>query len=289
MKKIAIVFVVLIVGLILLASSAYTVNEGEYVCIRRFSKIIEIKSSPGLNFKMPFLDSMIRLPNKQIAYDLKASNVLTRDKKDMLIDNYVIWKISDPLRFITSVTFISEAEKRIDAAVYNSVKNTMGTLEQNSIINKKLSGREMVDEAVTTEVGRQLSNYGIEVLDVKIKRLDLPPENESAVHKRMISEREKIAEQYRAEGEYEARKIKNEVDKEASILISEAKAMEQQLIGEGEAEYIRILSEAYSDDKKEFYEFVRTIDAMKKSLQGDKTIILPIDSPITRYFIDPNS
>ncbi|NLP14229.1 MAG: protease modulator HflC [Clostridium sp.] len=273
-------------ALIILFMSAFIVTEGEYVCIRRFGKIIETKESAGLYFKVPFIDDKLTLPNKKIIYDLTASNVLTKDKKDMVIDNYVIWQISNPVEFVKSVGFISEAERRIDAAVYNTVKNTMGTLEQNNIINEKLSGRGELNKTVTDEVRRQLLDYGIEVFDVQIKRLDLPVENEEAVFRRMVSEREKIAEQYRAEGEYEANKLKNEVDKEVNILISEANAKAQELIGEGEAEYIKILADAYSGEKKEFYEYIRTLEAMKKSLKGEKTLVLPLDSPLTKYFYD---
>ncbi len=273
-------------ALIILFMSTFIVTEGEYVCIRRFGKIIETKESAGLYFKVPFIDDKLTLPNKKIVYDLTPSNVLTRDKKDMVIDNYVIWQISDPVEFVKSIGFISEAERRIDAAVYNTVKNTMGTLEQNNIINEKLSGRGEFNKTVTDEVARQLKDYGIVVFDVQIKRLDLPVENEETVFKRMISEREKIAEQFRAEGEYEANKLKNEVDKEVNILISEANAKAQELIGEGEAEYIKILADAYSGDKKEFYEYIRTLEAMKKSLKGEKTLILPLDSPLTKYFYD---
>lgn len=285
MKKV-IIGVGIILTVILIFSSAYIVKEGEYVSIRRFGKIVETKDKAGLYFKTPFIDSKFTLSKKKVMYDLAASNVLTKDKKAMVVDNYVIWQITNPLEFVKSVTYVAEAEKRIDAAVYNSVKNTIGTIEQASIIDEKLSGRGELNDAITKEVARQLETYGITIHDVNIKKLDLPPENEETVYSRMISERQKIAGQYKAEGEREAMKIKNEVDKEKNILISQAKAKEQELIGEGEAEYIRILADAYSGEKKEFYEFIRSLEAMKKSLKGDKTIVLPIDSPITKYLID---
>ncbi|OPZ85214.1 MAG: Modulator of FtsH protease HflC [Firmicutes bacterium ADurb.Bin419] len=285
MKKVLIA-VVAFVALMVLVTSAYIVNEDEYACIKRFGKIIDTKSSAGLYFKVPFMDSKFVFPKKKIVYDLQPSNVLTKDKKAMVIDNYVIWQITDPLEFYKSVSMVSEAEKRLDAAVYNAVKNTMGTLEQSSIINEELSGRGALNEAVTKDVANQMKRYGIEVQDVEIKRFDLPSENEESVFKRMISEREKIAEQYVAEGNYEAQKIKNEVDKQVSIMISEAKAKEQELLGEGEAEHIRILADAYSGDKMEFYEFIRTLEAMKISLKGDKTLVLPLDSPLTKYLIN---
>ncbi|WP_010249846.1 protease modulator HflC [Acetivibrio cellulolyticus] len=285
MKKVLIAAAAFI-ALIVILMSAYIVKEDEYACIKRFGKVIETKSSAGLYLKVPFVDSKFVLPKKKILYDLQPSNVLTKDKKAMVVDNYVIWEITDPLEFYKSVSLVSEAEKRIDAAVYNAVKNTMGTLEQSSIINEELSGRGAFNEAVTKDVANQIKRYGIEVKDVEIKRLDLPSENEESVYKRMISEREKIAEQYVAEGNYEAQKIKNEVDKQVNILISEAKSKEQELLGEGEAEHIKILADAYSGDKMEFYEFIRSLEAMKTSLKGDKTLVLPLDSPLTKYLIN---
>jgi membrane protease subunit HflC len=284
MKKVIIPIVVFFL-LITTLMSAYIVREDEYACINRFGKIIDIKSSAGLYFKVPFVDNKFVLPKKKILYDLKPSDVLTGDKKAMVVDNYVLWEISDPLKFYQSVSLISEAEKRLDAAVYNAVKNTMGTLEQASIINENLSGRGELDKVITSEVANQIKPYGIDIKDVRIKKLDLPVENEEYVYKRMISEREKIAEQYIAEGAYEAQKIKNEVDKQVTIMISEAKAKEQELLGEGEAEHIKILADAYSGEKMEFYEFIRSLEALKASLKGDKTLVLPIDSPLTKYLV----
>lgn len=281
MKKFGILVVVGLAIVLLMAS--FTVNEDEYGCVKRFGKIIEVREEPGIAFKVPFMDQVTTLPKTKIVYNLTPSDVLTADKKAMVIDNYVVWRITDPIQFIKSVTYIAEAEKRIDAAVYNVVKNTMGTLQQNEIINEKQSGRGKFDMLVTESVSAQLQNYGITVLDVKVKRLDLPAANEKAVFSRMISEREKIAAQFKAEGEYEASKIKNEVSKEMNILKSQAKAREQELIGEGEAAYMKILADAYSGDKKEYYEYIRTLEAMKKSLKGNKTLILPLDSPITKY------
>lgn len=285
MKKF-IIPIVAFLALITVLMSAYIVKEDEYACVKRFGKVVAIKDSAGLYFKVPFIDGKFVLPKKKILYNLQPSNVLTEDKKAMVVDNYVVWEISDPLEFYKSVGLVSEAEKRIDAAVYNAVKNTLGTLKQTNIINEKLSARGEFNDVVTQEVANQIKHYGIDIKDVKIKRLDLPVENEESVYKRMISEREKIAEQYIAEGDYEAQKIKNEVDKEVAIMISEARAREQELLGEGEAEYMKILADAYSGDKMEFYEFVRSLEAMKTSLKGDKTVVLPIDSPITKYLIN---
>jgi len=284
MKKF-IIPIVAFFALIVLFASAYIVKEDEYVVIRRFGKIVEVKQSAGLNFKVPFMDNRLVLPKKMIQYDMQPSDVLTKDKKAMVVDNYVVWQITDPEKFYKTLTLVSKAETRINAAVYNVIKNTMGTLERDSIINEELSGRGEFNKVITENVANQIEYYGIEIKDVKIKRLDLPTENEESVYKRMISERERIAEQYIAEGNYEAQKIKNEVDKNVAIMISEAEAKEQELLGEGEAEHIRILADAYSGDKKEFYEFIRSLEALKASLTGDKTLVLPLDSPLTKYLV----
>lgn len=291
MKKILITLTI-IIAIIALLGSLVVVKEDQYACIKRFSQVVDIKQNAGLKFKLPFVDSVqIFQKNKQI-YDLSPSDVLTADKKAMIVDNYVVWKISDPLLFIKTVSYVSEMEKRIDATVYNAVKNKFGTLEQTEIINERMvtesSDDEIVsfNEQITESVKNQLKDYGIEIVDVNIKRLDLPMDNENAVFNRMISERSQIAAGFKAEGGFEASKIINETDKNVGIILSQAKATGEQLKAEGEAEYMRILAEAYSgSERSEFYEFIRKLDALKKSMKGEKTIILPIGSPLTEILL----
>ncbi len=285
----ALVAVVAVVGLMVFSGSFYTVNEGEYGVVRRFSKVVGVQSEAGLYVKMPFVDSVSTLPEKKQLYDMQPSDVLTSDKKAMIVDNYVLWRITDPLAFIQTVTFVSEMEGRIDAAVYNSIKNTMGTMEQTQIISdgSEDGSRLALNQVITDQVNGQLQSYGVEVLSVEIKRFDLPTDNEQAVFSRMVSEREQIAASYRADGNYEAAKIRNEADKQVSIIQSEAKAKAAQLEGEGEAEYMRILAEAYAGpDRAAFYEFMRSLDAARTSMSGEKTLILPADSPIARVFLE---
>lgn len=278
---IAVLAIVLIVAAVVLLNSFYTVAENEYACVFRFSKIEIITDTAGLHFKMPFVDEVRTFPKTVLLYDIPASEVLTADQKSMTVDSYLTWQITDPKTFYQTVGSISEAETRLDALTYNSLKNLMGTLNQDDIINQDdASERNDIYSGITTEVSDNAKAYGISVIDVKIKRFDLPEANEQAVYDRMISDRERIAAEYTANGEYEASLIRNEVDKQVNIIISDATAEAARIEAEGEAEYMRLLAEAYNtEDKKEFYEFTRALEALKASLSGDeKTIILGSDS-----------
>lgn len=269
------------VAIIILFNSFYTVQENEYACVFRFAEIIDITDESGLHFKFPFIDEIKTFPKTVLLYDIPASEVLTLDQKSMTVDSYLTWRITDPKTFYQTVGNISEAETRLDALSYKSLKNLMSSLNQDDIINEEnASERNDIYAGITTEVAASAKAYGIEVIDVKIKRFDLPEANEQAVYDRMISDRERIAAEYTANGEYEASLIKNEVDKQVNIIVSDAKAEAARIEAEGEAEYMRLLAEAYNtDDKKDFYEFTRALEALKASLNGDeKTVILGADS-----------
>lgn len=278
------VAVVAVLAVITLANSFYTVAENEYACVFRFSKIIDITEEAGLHFKAPFIDEIKTFPNTVLLYDIPASEVLTSDQKSMTVDSYLTWQIVDPQVFYQTVGTITEAETRLDALTYNSLKTLMGTLAQDDIINQEddASDRNNIYGGIATEVSENASVYGISVIDVKIKRFDLPEANEQAVYERMISDRERIAAEYTANGEYEASLIRNEVDKQMNIIISDATAKAAEIEAEGEAEYMRLLAAAYdTDEKKDFYEFTRALEALKASLTGDeKTVILDADSPL---------
>jgi membrane protease subunit HflC len=218
-----------------------------------------------------------------MVYDLSPSDVLTVDKKAMTVSSYAVWKITDPLRFMQNIGFENEALRRIDMSVYTSVKNLISTMEQTDVISAR--GLEL-NQSITANVRDQMEAYGIEIVDIQIKQFDLPQDNKEAVYTRMISERSQIAAEYTAEGKEEADKIRNSADKDAALLISEARAKSEQLRGEGESAYMSILAEAYkTPERAEFYEFVRSLEALKVSLAGDTTLILPIDSPLTKWLI----
>jgi len=285
MKKFYIIGAIVLLLIIVAISSMYTVKENEYVCTFRFSEIVHTESTPGLHFKVPFIDSVKAFPKATMLYDIPPSEVLTSDKQNMTVDCYILWNVADAQKFYQSVGTTQEAEARLNAITYNALKTAMGTLAQADIINMNDGAeRNEIYDGIAATVNVEAVKYGIFVEDVKIKQFDLPDSNLNAVYRRMISERNQMAEKYTADGNYEASVIRNEVDKTVNITVSNAEADAAKLIAEGEAEYMKKLAEAYdSADKKDFYEFMLALDALEKSLTGDnKTIILDADSELAQ-------
>ena len=279
-----IVIVVLVLVVLIGAASALVVTrENEYTIIRQFGRVVNIHSTAGLSFKIPFLQDVQTLPKTVLLYDLPVSDVITKDKKTMVADSFVLWRISDPQKFIQTLnSSVSNAESRLSTLVYNAMNNTISGMNQSEVI----SGRDGELASAIKAGVTGLEQYGIELIAVETKRLDLPDDNKEAVYQRMISERNNIAAQYTASGESEAQKIRSETDKEVEIMLSEAKAQAEVLQAEGEAEYMRILSDAYSDpDKAEFYNFVRSLDSAKASLTNEENVlILGPESPLAQIF-----
>ena len=314
-KTKSIVIVLLLIGIIVLANSMVITRQNQFKLIRQFGRVDRVVTDAGLSFKIPFVESVDVIPKELLLYDIAASDVITSDKKTMIVDSYVLWHVTDPLKFAQTLSCsVNNAEGRIDAIVYNAMKNTISNMKQDEVIRSR-DGKMTVtvdepEEAVTNndmeistekedvieitslteEIMSQINHvegqYGIEIVTVEVKKLDLPDDNKQAVYTRMISERENIAAQYTAEGKSEAKIIENTTDKEVSIMLSDAQAKAEATIAEGEAEYMRILSDAYSDpEKTDFYSFVRALDALKESISGDnKTVILSDDSPIAQIF-----
>ena len=274
------IFIVLVISL---TNTAYIVHENEYAYVTRFSKFVKIQDTAGLHFKFPLLDKIETIPQQRMMYDIPPSEVLTGDKKTLVVDNFAVWQIDDPYTFMRTVSRITEMENRIDAVVYNAVKNTLGTMDQTTIINSDNRSIDDVNIKITEMVNAQLKSYGVSTVAVEIKRLDLPNDNEAAVYSRMISERTQMAESFRAEGNLEASKVVNETDKEVGILLSKASATAEELKGEGESEYMKIIAEAYStEDRVDYYEFIRSLEALKVTMKGEKTLILPADNYIVK-------
>ena len=314
-KTKSIVIALLLIGIIVLANSMVITRQNQFKLIRQFGRVDRVVTDAGLSFKIPFVESVDVIPKELLLYDIAASDVITSDKKTMIVDSYVLWHVTDPLKFAQTLSCsVNNAEGRIDAIVYNAMKNTISNMKQDEVIRSR-DGKMTVtvdepEEAVTNndmeistekeevieitslteEIMSQINHvegqYGIEIVTVEVKKLDLPDDNKQAVYTRMISERENIAAQYTAEGKSEAKIIENTTDKEVSIMLSDAQAKAEATIAEGEAEYMRILSDAYSDpEKTDFYSFVRALDALKESISGDnKTVILSDDSPIAQIF-----
>ena len=291
MKAKTILIIIAILALIGLTNSLYTVAENEYACTVRFSKIIDTTDEAGLHFKVPFIDSVKYFTKATQLYDIPPSEVLTSDKQNMTVDCYILWSISDPKLFYQTLGSTGVAEDRLDNLTYNELKTVMGTLAQKDIINMNDGAeRNEIYEGISTSVDGEALKYGIHVEDVKIKQFDLPDSNLTAVYSRMISERNQMAEKYTADGNYEASIIRNDVDKQVNILVSNAKAEAAKLEAEGEAEYMRLLAAAYdTKDKKEFYEFTLALDALKKSLEGEeKTVILDGNSELAKILMGAN-
>lgn len=282
--KRAALIIVLFAALIVGVSSIVVTQENQYSLIRQFGKVDHVVEEAGVSFKIPFIQTVDTLPKQTLLYDLSPSDVITSDKKTMICDSYILWHITDPLKFAQTLnSSISNAENRLDTIVYNSTKNVISSSTQEEVI----SGRDgELSAAVISNIGATLSQYGIELLAFETKQLDLPGDNKAAVYERMISERDNIAATYTAEGTSEAQIIKNTTDKEITVLLSEAEKEAEILVAEGEAEYMRILSEAYADEsRQDFYSFVRSLDALKASMTGNnKTVILSPDSPIAQIF-----
>lgn len=282
-KKVGILIGVAAV-VVAVGASVTVTQQNEYKLIRQFGKVDRVISSSGISFKIPFIESTQSLPKETLLYDLAASDVITKDKKTMISDSYVLWKISDPLKFAQTLnSSVESGESRINTAVYNATKNAISSMSQDQVITSR-DGE--LSDMVMEAIGTNMDQYGIELLKFETKHLDLPDDNKEAVYERMISERDNIAATYKAEGNSEAKVIRNKTDKEVAIQISDAKKQAEILGAEGEQEYMKILAQAYGEeDRSEFYSFVRSLDALKTSMKGeDKTVILSADSPIAQIF-----
>ena len=284
MKKKIVAALIAVIAFIGISQSMFVLEQGEYAIVKQFGEVIAIHDEPGMKMKVPFIQSVDILPNKVLVYDLPISEVITKDKQTMVADSFAMWRISDPIKFISSLNgSITTATGRIEYLVYNAMKNEISSRTQEEVVSDRTGelARDITDTAKPN-----FAQYGIELLSVETKHLDLPYDNKESVYKRMIAERNNISATYAAEGEKEATIITNEAAKEAAVLLAEAKAQAEQLRAEGEAEYMKILSEAYNNSSKaEFYEFVRSLEAAEKSLaQNGNVLILNQDSPLVELF-----
>lgn len=283
-RKYVVLFIVTVFAICFISSSLVITKKNEYKVIKKFGKIEKIISKEGISFKTPFIENEISIPKELLIYDIPESDVITKDKKSMVVDSYVTWKITDPKKFAKTLNSnITAAEGRINTTVFNAIKNTISSMDQNDVFN----GR---DTELSSKIMLNFTNsndYGFVITDVKVKKFDLPSENKEAVYQRMISERAEIAAKYNAEGDSESQKQKNETDRTVSINISNAQTSAEEIIAEGEKEYMQILNEAYNDpDKREFYNFQLELNSLKKYMVGEKTLVLPKDSPLAKLFIN---
>lgn len=284
-KKWAIILIGLIVAVIVLANTLFIVAENEYKVVLQFGEAVRIDANPGLKVKIPFIHSTYSLPKYQMVFDSAATPILTLDQKPIIVDNYTIWRISDPQKFIRVLQTVNSAEQRLNAAVYNAVRRILSATEYGDIISAE-TARGSLNEEIQDEVTAAMDrgNTGITITDVRIKRTDLPEENKESVYNRMISDRKSIAARYLSEGDEEAIRITSATDRAANILLSEAKAKAKGIVAEGEQESARIYNEAYGANP-EFYKMYRTLESYKISLTNEPVIMLPIDSPYAKLLM----
>lgn len=284
--KVGIFFIILFALLLFVFTNIYVVKEGEYKVVRQFGEVVKIQSSPGLRAKVPFIQNVSTLPKYQMKNEVTEAEINTKDKKRMIIDNYAVWRIEDPKRMITNARTLENAETRMEEFVYSVVRTELGQLNYDEIINDETSSRGSLNDRVTEKVNELLKkdNYGITVTDVRIKRTDLPSENEEAVFKRMISERETKAQEYLSMGDARKNEIEAETDMKVTELLAKAKTEAETVRAAGEGEAAGIYNASFSKDT-EFYNLYRTLESYKKTIGDDTVIVLPSDSPYARILM----
>jgi len=284
--KTGLFFLILIVLFMLLMASAFIVKEGEYKVIRQFGEVVDIRSEPGLAFKVPFIQSVSSLPKYQMTYNVSQAEINTKDKKRMIIDNYAIWKIDDPRKMISNARTVANAESRMEEFIYSVVRAELGQLNYDEIINDEKSSRGSLNDRVTEKVNELLTRdqYGITVTDVRTKRTDLPVENENSVYTRMISERESKAQEYLSMGDARKNESTAKTDRKVREMLSKAQADADVIRSEGEGEAAKIYNNSFSKDK-EFYNLFRTLETYKKTIGEDTVIVIPSDSPYARILM----
>ncbi|MBS4191571.1 protease modulator HflC [Bacillus sp. FJAT-49705] len=278
--------VILLIVLGLILSNLFIVKEGEFKVVRQFGEVVRIIDEPGLNYKIPFVQSVTTLPKHQLTYDVSEAEINTKDKKRMIIDNYAVWRIEDPKKMIANARTLEGAESRMEEFIYSVTRAELGRLNYDEIINDEKSSRGSLNDQITEKVNDLLEkdNYGIVVTDVRIKRTDLPSENEQSVYTRMISERQSTAQEYLSKGDAEKNKIIANTDKQVREILAKAQADAETIRAEGEAGAAKIYNEAFSKDPS-FYSLYRTLESYKKTINGETVIVLPSDSPYARLLM----
>ena len=276
-------FIVVLIALFLGFNSTYSLKENEYGIKLQFNKIVAIDDQAGLYYKIPFMQNVRKVPKSIQLYDIRPSDVMTSDKKSMIADMYILWRVSDPTVYYQTLNAnVNNAKDRTGITVYNSVKSVISSMTQDEIIEAR---GEKLTQTMTADATPDIQKYGIVIVQAQLKSLDLPDDNKQAVYERMISERNNIAASYTAEGESKAKKIQNETDKQVAILKAQAEKKSAKLKAEGEAKYMETLQQAYNDkDKADFYNYIRSLDALKVSLsgKGEKKLMLGRDSELAK-------
>ncbi|MBW1971889.1 MAG: protease modulator HflC [Deltaproteobacteria bacterium] len=279
MKKATIIIISVIVIIIGLNLCLFVVHQTEYALLIQLGKPVKEVLKPGLYFKIPFIQNVAYFDNRILLVDAAPAEVLTKDKKNLVIDNFFKWRITSPLRLYRSLKNEAGAAARLDDIVYSELRVDMGIHTMTEIVTKY---RGQIMKTVTKKSNEKVKPYGVEIIDVRIKRADLPEQNEKFVYGRMKAEREREAKKYRSEGREAALRITAEADRDKAIILAEAYRKAQTIKGEGDSKATKIYAEAYQKDP-EFFEFVRSIEAYRKCLKKKTTLILSPRSEFFRY------
>lgn len=281
MKSNLILGVVLVLGLLITLglSPFFVVDLTETAIVVALGKPVQTITEPGLKFKIPFYHQVTFFDKRLLDYDAPARDVITSDKKSIVIDNFAKWRIVDPLKVFQAFQTQRGALQRLDDIIYSELRVELGRHELPEIVS---ANKALIMKLVSDRSNEKASVYGLEVLDVRIKRADLPEQNEKAIFQRMQAERERQAKGYRAEGEEEAQKIRSEAEKDKTIISAEAYRTSQELRGAGEAKAYKTYADAYKQGP-EFFEFVRSMEAYKKVFAKDTTMVLTPDSEFLKY------
>lgn len=279
MRTIQIALAAIVVGVFLLLQCVFVVDQTERAILLQLGKPVGEDFGPGLNFKLPFVQNVIFFDARVLEYDSPAAEIITQDKKNMVVDNYSRWVIENPLLFYRTVRNIQGGLSRIDDIVYSQLREALGRYTLTEIVAIE---RSTIMEEVTAKANSLLRDYGIRVIDVRIKRTDLPKENQMAIYGRMQAERERQAKQYRSEGREEAAKITTMADRQRTVILADARRAAESARGEGEAAATAIYAQALTQDP-EFYEFVRTMDAYKKTMKDQTQFVLTPESEFFKF------
>jgi membrane protease subunit HflC len=282
-KNIIVIIVVIAIAIAVLAASIFTVDETEQAIVTQLGKFVREVKQPGLHFKIPLIQKEHKFEARVLEYDAAAAKIITDDKKHLVIDNYARWKIIDPLKFYQTVGNEFGAQSRLDDIVFSEMREELARHTLTEIVSVN---RQQIMDKVAAQCNQKAADFGIRVIDVRIKRADLPQEVMQSVFDRMKAERQRIAKKYRSEGEEEAVKIRAETDKNKTILLADSYMQAEKTKGEGDAEALKIYAQAYEKDI-EFYSFVRTLEAYVNALGKDTTIVLPEDSEFFKYLSPP--
>ena len=276
--------VILIVLAVLAYTSLFVVGQTDQGLVLRFGRPVRVVADPGLYFKVPLVDNVVLIDKRLLDLDSPPIEVIARDQKRLVVDAFGRFKITDPLLFYQAAGSVDAAEARLSVILNSAIRGAVGQMDFSNIVRE---GRAGLMENITRQVNAEGQRLGVDVVDVRIRRADLPAENSQAVFQRMQTERQREATDIRSRGEQEARTIRAQADRQATVIVAEANQQAEEFRGDGDAEVNRIFATAYGQDP-EFFAFFRSMQAYTDALKGDTTrIVISPDQPFFRFFADP--